>query len=432
MKIRAITLGLSFSSEDLQGGESHLRSKLLWVKNCLSSTKTALEEFGYVVQTIRLALNSFEHWLLPLVKSPEDEEFVRLVTLIERLLTELSIDFCSFGPSQQMENFHYIPHILALAPHVSCSTLFTRPTPDVDQTGHSSSAMMCASSSPEFEACRTAAQVCLDLAQRCGDLGNFRYCSAFQCPPDTPFFPVAYHGQEDSTAKLSIGLENGDLLFLSFFGAKTKEEAKKNLQSTLTQVLKPIQEIVRKHCEEVLNQNREEVSLATPRVIYAGIDASINPGLTVIDSVAQGLEHLLPEQDKAFGAPGTLAAVSTITAAVKAIGQENDILLAGYSGLMLPVMEDLTLATRANENRFTLRDLLLFSSVCGVGIDTVPVPGDSSVDAIAGLYMDVGAMAFRLNKPLTCRILPLAGLKAGDQTRVESPYLCNTKVFSIN
>ena len=46
---------------------------------------------------------------------------------------------------------------------------------------------------------------------------------------------------------------------------------------------------------------------------------------------------------------------------------------AGYCGLMLPVMEDLVLAARAAESppAFTLRDLLTFSSVCGVGLDTV-------------------------------------------------------------
>ena len=44
---------------------------------------------------------------------------------------------------------------------------------------------------------------------------------------------------------------------------------------------------------------------------------------------------------------------------------------------MLPVMEDIVLAARAAQQppTFTMRDLLMFSSVCGVGLDTVPVPG---------------------------------------------------------
>jgi uncharacterized protein (UPF0210 family) len=65
-----------------------------------------------------------------------------------------------------------------------------------------------------------------------------------------------------------------------------------------------------------------------------------------------------------------------VTHAVKSLAN-NGIKLIGYNGLMLPVMEDLILAERASEipSTFTLRDLLMFSSVCGVGLDTVPVPG---------------------------------------------------------
>jgi uncharacterized protein (UPF0210 family) len=126
----------------------------------------------------------------------------------------------------------------------------------------------------------------------------------------------------------------------------------------------------------------------------------MNPGLTIQDSVGLGFEQLPPF---IFGSWGTLAIVSTITRAIKSL--KDKIKLIGYSGLMLPVMEDLTLAARAAEkqSRYSLRDLLLYSSVCGVGLDTVPVPGDTSVDALVRLYMDIGAMAHRLSKPLTCR-----------------------------
>ena len=87
---------------------------------------------------------------------------------------------------------------------------------------------------------------------------------------------------------------------------------------------------------------------------------------------------------------GTLATVSAVTRAIKNLGIEKPgrdyIQLCGYSGLMLPVMEDLILAERASQvpPRFTLRDLLTYSAVCGVGLDTVPIPGDTSAEKIAG------------------------------------------------
>jgi uncharacterized protein (UPF0210 family) len=198
---------------------------------------------------------------------------------------------------------------------------------------------------------------------------------------------------------------------------------------------------------------RMEVESKVVMVYYrldlcSGIDASINPGLALPDSIGAGLESLLlasvapslgEGMDKVryrqFGAMGTLGAVSAVTRGIKALAAAEAgaeaVQLAGYSGLMLPVMEDVILAQRATEGRFTVRDLLMFSAVCGVGIDTVPIPGDTPAEALAGVYMETAALAFRLNKPLSCRVLPQQGKKAGDLTDVESLYLCNSTVFAL-
>jgi uncharacterized protein (UPF0210 family) len=39
------------------------------------------------------------------------------------------------------------------------------------------------------------------------------------------------------------------------------------------------------------------------------------------------------------------------------------------------VLEDAILAQRAAEGTLTIKDLLLYSAVCGTGLDTVPLPG---------------------------------------------------------
>jgi uncharacterized protein (UPF0210 family) len=44
---------------------------------------------------------------------------------------------------------------------------------------------------------------------------------------------------------------------------------------------------------------------------------------------------------------------------------------------MLPVIEDKVLAKKAIEQKFTLQELLLFSSVSGTGLDVVPLPGST-------------------------------------------------------
>jgi uncharacterized protein (UPF0210 family) len=105
---------------------------------------------------------------------------------------------------------------------------------------------------------------------------------------------------------------------------------------------------------------------------------------------------------------------------------------AGFSGLMLPVLEDATLAQRAAEGSLTVKDLLLFSAVCGTGLDTVPLPGDTTVDQLAAVLLDVAALAVRLDKPLTARLMPVPGKKAGEPTGFDFDYFSNSRVMRLD
>jgi uncharacterized protein (UPF0210 family) len=367
--------------------------------------KKAYEDIGYQVQTLRISFNSFEEWLLPRLKGgDQDKIVVSIMKQLENLLEQLDVPISSIGPCTDIQNASIIPSLLSLCPRVSSSVLFGYNGSDV---------------APNYEDCLQAAQVCLKISEIVGDLGNFRFCVGFHCPSNTPFYPVSHH--RGSRPCLTVGLENGDLVFLSFFGANDHQTASENLRNAMKQVLLPIQRIAVEQCRAEL-------------IDFGGIDASVNPGLALPDSVGQGLEQFLSGINAAsFGGHGTLSAVSAVTAALKALEKDAELRLAGYCGLMLPVMEDLVLAARAAEQppRFSLRDLLVFSTICGVGLDTVPVPGASSAEEIAAVYLDLGTLAFRLRKPLTARLLPMADKAAGDLTSVDSPFLCNTRVFSL-
>lgn len=63
----------------------------------------------------------------------------------------------------------------------------------------------------------------------------------------TPFYPASSNGQNPHNS-ISIGLENGDLLFLGFFGAESCEEAFHTLQVVLKQALQPIHDILSEKC----------------------------------------------------------------------------------------------------------------------------------------------------------------------------------------
>ena len=75
-----------------------------------------------------------------------------------------------------------------------------------------------------------------------------------------------------------------------------------------------------------------------------------------------------------LGEHGSLAAAAILADTM----DQADFLRAGFSGLMLPVLEDATLARRAAEGSLGVKDLLLYSCVCGTGLDSVPLPGDTS------------------------------------------------------
>ena len=81
---------------------------------------------------------------------------------------------------------------------------------------------------------------------------------------------------------------------------------------------------------------------------------------------------------------------------------------------MLPVLEDSVLGARVAEGALSLNDLLLYSAMCGTGLDCIPLPGDVEPGALAGILLDVAALALRLDKPLTARLMPMPGKAAGD------------------
>ena len=70
--------------------------------------------------------------------------------------------------------------------------------------------------------------------------------------------------------------------------------------------------------------------------------------------------------------------------------------------------------------------------MCGVGVDTVPVPGDCSETELAGLLLDVAGLAHRWDKSLSCRVFPVPGKQAGDWTDFDSPYMVNAKILPIS
>ena len=104
---------------------------------------------------------------------------------------------------------------------------------------------------------------------------------------------------------------------------------------------------------------------------------------------------------------------------------------AGFNGLMMPLLEDSILAQRSIDGTLTIKDLLLYSAVCGTGLDTVPLPGDSSAEQLAAVLADIASLATRLDKPLTARLMPVPGKKAGEITTFDFEFFKNGRILEL-
>jgi hypothetical protein len=122
-----------------------------------------------------------------------------------------------------------------------------------------------------------------------------------------------------------------------------------------------------------------------------------------------------------------MTAVGIITEAVKAVPVKQ----VGYSGLMLPVLEDKRIAQRWSEDTVHMDTLLSYSAICATGLDTVPLPGDITEEQLARIYADVASLAFKWKKPLAARLQPVKGRAPGEMSDFNDPFLTNAKIQTL-
>ena len=254
----------------------------------------------------------------------------------------------------------------------------------------------------------STAEVIQQIAHRTdAGYGNLRFAALMNCPPNTPFFPAAFW--HDTRTNFGIGWQAADLVQHAFMDAPNLEIGLQNLKTVMETEGQKIVALAHTFAQEW-------------GIKFVGIDVS--PAPMGDESIAYAMEQQLPGL---FGEHGTLAVAAGLTRTLRAL----DLPLCGYSGLMLPVLEDVGLGERSEAGYFNLDSLLLYSAVCGTGLDTIPIPGDVSTSQIAAILTDVAALSTQLAKPLSVRLFPVPGCKAGDMTQFQSPYLTNTTVMSI-
>jgi hypothetical protein len=323
-------------------------------------------------------------------------ELVRLSQEIEAAAAELDLAYISLGPAcvEDPASYAAIPEAVAATQNIFFS-----------------GQMSTADGRLSLAGVRACAEVIHRLALlEANGFANLRFTASANVPPGAPFFPAAYHAGEQPA--FALATEAADLAVLAFSGAASLEEARQRLVHA-----------VESHATALCRVGEAlEIQL---KVRFAGIDFSLAPYPERAVSLGEAIERLgVP----AVGRHGSLAAAALLAESLDLAAFPH----VGFSGLMLPVLEDAVLAQRAAEGVLSVKDMLLYSAVCGTGLDTLPLPGDASVEQLAALLLDVAALAHRLDKPLTARLMPVPGKQAGDLTGFDFAFFANSRVMALD
>ncbi|WP_281072888.1 DUF711 family protein [Sulfurisphaera tokodaii] len=137
------------------------------------------------------------------------------------------------------------------------------------------------------------------------------------------------------------------------------------------------------------------------KVRYLGVDISLSPWMT--ESVADIIEN---KSGKLFS-PGNTFAVFGINKELFNLAWQNKIKPIGFSEVMLPVAEDITLMKRVEEESLRLPHLQQLTFACVAGLDMVAITRDK--DLYYKIFLDSIAIQFNKRRPYGIRIIPSTG-----------------------
>jgi uncharacterized protein (UPF0210 family) len=383
VKIRAVT---AFVNLDRTQYQQQIADAL----KMLRRAQTIFESRGYPVQTIRIATQPFPEYTQGMTTQQAVAFFKQLDALAEQQKFAMSIGPAMLNEGDSGAQADLLAEVLS-----NTKTL-------------NASLMVAGEDGVRWGAVGAAARVMKKLEEATEhSQGNFRFAAIALVPPVTPFFPAAYH--TGFGHQFAVALESANLVAAAFKDATDLAVARQRLTDSLASVAFDVQ----RHAGRV----DQETGWT-----YMGIDLSPAPSKDA--SIGLAIEELIKEQ---VGMSGTMTAAATITAAIKSV----KVTQTGYSGLMLPILEDAVLAQRWSEGRISIDSLLSYSAVCGTGLDTVPLPGDTSAEQLSLIIGDMATLAVKWHKPLSARLMPITGKGWGETTNFDSPFLVNATIQQL-
>ncbi|HUK87235.1 MAG TPA: DUF711 family protein [Terriglobales bacterium] len=382
-KVRALTAFVRLDA-------AHYRDQVADALVMLRRAKSDFERAGYEVQTIRISTQPFPEYLRGMSREPARTFLLDYDQLAQKEGFDADIGPAMLADADDPQMADLLAEVLAQSKVLNASLVVAG-----DDGIH-------------WHAVRAAARVMKYLEEHTPHgQGNFNFAASAMVPSETPFYPASYH--TGAGHSFAIGLQSANVVAEAFSTTHDPEVAGKALTKELGAHAQAIEAVARRIAQETGWR-------------YVGLDLSPAPLKDV--SIGGAIENLTGAP---FGSSGTMTAVSVITGVLHALPVQR----AGYSGLMLPILEDSVLAQRWSEGRLSLDSMLAYSAVCGTGLDTIPLPGAVSEDQLARILGDMAALAVKWHKPLSARLMPVPGGRPGDRTAFDDPFLTNATLHEL-
>jgi uncharacterized protein len=378
-KIRAITAFVNLDRTQYQ-------PQIADAMKMLKYARTVYESRGFEVQTLRISTQPFSDYTKGLSPEQALAFFRNYDALAADQKFDASIGPAMVNPDDDEAQAHLLVQILKNTKVLNGSLV------------------VAGDDGVRWRAVGAAAHVMKQLEDTEHSQGNFRFAALALVPALTPFYPGSYH--TGFGHQFAVALQSANVVAAAFKNAPDLRAARQKLTDSLADSAFAIQ--------EQASRIDRDTGWA-----YVGIDLSPAPLKDV--SIGAALENLTAQP---VGSSGTLTAAATVTTAIKDVKVKQ----TGYSGLMLPILEDSRLSQRWSEGNISLDALLSYSAVCGTGLDTVPLPGDTAEERLDLIIGDMATLAVKWHKPLSARLLPVAGKHSGDMTEFDDPFLVNATI----
>ena len=248
------------------------------------------------------------------------------------------------------------------------------------------------------------AQRVIDAAQLTTDIdcyGAAKLVVFANMVEDSPFMAGAIHGAGEADAVVNVGVSGPGVMAAALGQLSHKAD------------LMDVAEMVKTTAFKITRAGELVSREAARRLgVEKGIvDLSLAPTPAAGDSVATILETI---GVGSCGGPGTTCALALLNDCVKKGGVMASSSVGGLSGAFIPVSEDAGMIAAVERGALSLEKLEAMTCVCSVGLDMIAVPGNTTVETIAGIIADEMAIGVINNKTTAVRLIPAIGHAEGE------------------